>query len=233
MTVARWISSQLMRHYTDFVTKDHTAPLWQVGATAFMWSVAYLPWEREVQQHTASDHAPDSSPAHLWSSRTGWWKRPCLWSWRSFSEGLQSTQPTLFKMGTFLHMNSWDLQLIQKKTTCWQLTERVPLILPDSLREVYWQISGERWRRVVVFYWSAALNQSCGCKQHKKRMPRISTGMKWVWYHRLSVATPSQIKHPTPLQPPPTRPPTLLWSSLKTSWGFCYYSLPFCAESKK
>lgn len=49
-----------------------------------------------------------------------------------------------------------------------ELTERVPLVLPYCLRQIDGQIPGEHWWWVVVFYWCAARNQSCGCKQRQE-----------------------------------------------------------------
>ena len=60
-------------------------------------------------------------------------------------EVCKSTRATAFHAG---HISPHEFIRFQikgrKKKTCWQLTERVPLILPDSLGEVDWQISGKR-----------------------------------------------------------------------------------------
>lgn len=66
----------------------------------------------------------------------------------------------------------------------------MPLILPHCLRQIDWQIPGQRWWWVVVFYWCAARNQSCACKQ--QRGCHISSENRWGGYHRgsLGATTP-------------------------------------------
>lgn len=98
------------------------------------------------------------------------------------------------------------------------LTECVPLILPDSLRQIYWQVSRQRCRRVVVFYGCAARNQSWECKQHKEDALALALRSDGKDITRLSAATPFfpspqnsyQPHHPPPsfpsLPPPPTHP---------------------------
>lgn len=69
----QFISWQASFH-RRLINKDLTAPQWWLGVVLFMWSTSYLPWGKGVRRHTASDHAPYSSPARQWPSRTGWWK---------------------------------------------------------------------------------------------------------------------------------------------------------------
>lgn len=58
---------------------------------------SHLPLGRAVQPRTAWAPAVCSTPAHRWSTQTGWWRLPCQWSQLSSSEDLRQNRKARIK----------------------------------------------------------------------------------------------------------------------------------------